>query len=67
MADTYENFLREDADYERALDHREELEREDIIDGAVTGWLRSQRIARRPPQPVAAILDSAPANEWEAA
>lgn len=66
-------FQREDREYERQLERREELEREDIMSVAVDPWLHSQRLAhaivdravRRPPQPVAALLDCL-REEWEA-
>jgi hypothetical protein len=58
-------FQREDREYERQCDHREELEREDILSIAVTPWLKAVT-PRRAPQPVAALLDSI-RDEWEAA
>jgi hypothetical protein len=42
---TQAEFQRDDREYERQRDHREELEREDIMSIAVDPWLRSFRIA----------------------
>jgi hypothetical protein len=44
---TEAEFQREDRACEDALDYREELEREDIVAGAVSAWRKSQRIAVR--------------------
>jgi hypothetical protein len=45
MADTYEDFQRDDRELDRQLEHREELEREDIMMLAVNPWRRAMRIA----------------------
>lgn len=63
---TEAEFQQSDRAYERQLDRREALEREDIMDIAVTPWLRAVT-PRKAPQPVAALLDAAPLDEWEAA
>lgn len=63
---TEAEFQQSDREYERQLDRREALEREDIMDIAVTPWLRAVT-PRKAPQPVAALLDAAPLDEWEAA
>jgi hypothetical protein len=65
MADTYEDFQRDEREYERELDRREELEREDIMSIAVRPWLKAVS-PRKAPQPVAALLD-AMTEDWEAA
>ena len=39
-------FQREDREYERQRDHREELEREDILSIAVTPWLKAVTLTR---------------------
>jgi len=48
---TEQNFQHEDREYERQRDHREELEREDIMSVAVKPWLGAVT-PRRAPQPV---------------
>lgn len=63
---TEAEFQQSDREYERHLDRREALEREDIMDIAVTPWLKAVT-PRKAPQPVAALLDAAPLDEWEAA
>lgn len=62
----YDDYLRDDAAYERQLDRREALEREDIMSIAIEPWLKAVT-PRKAPQPVAALLDAAPLDEWEAA
>lgn len=41
---TEAEFQREDRDLDRELEHREELEREDIMTLAVNPWRRAMRI-----------------------
>jgi hypothetical protein len=59
-------FQRDDRQYERQLDRRDELEREDVVmNDILTAW-RAAVAPRRPAQPVAALLDGI-RDEWEAA